>query len=380
VFRFGEYTLDLQRFELRRRDRALAVQPKIFALLGHLVRHRDRVVTRAELFSNVWPGVFVGQSSLNRAVRELRRVLGDDEKQPRFIATIPRRGYRFIGTVEGGAPAVDARGKTQDVLVRVAAAHTSGELFAALEGTGAIVDAAATILCRYADDGPHLSGSREDFVRRYRPEYLDDDLLQRRATQTDYETGPHIAMRLPDEVRREHYRTVAYNEFYGPLKLEDFICLQLTPGKNAVSGCNVLLLAREQPYQDEDLRAVAWLRDIFAAAVARVQRAERDDSARAPSLFDPAGHARFSAWDTSGKLLWHSPHGAALLGSAEHLPDALRAAIAAWSEAAAGALPDAPPPPVVRFTNEQRASIVARLSMSHLASSEPVVLVDFDPE
>jgi DNA-binding winged helix-turn-helix (wHTH) protein len=372
VVRFGEYTLDLERFELRRHDRTLAVQPKIFELLAYLVRHRDRVVTRAELFSHVWPGVVVGQSSLNRAVRELRRLLRDDEKDPRYIATIPRRGYRFIAAgVEGGASVAESRRQqTQDVLVRVAAAQTSRELFAALEGTGAIVDAVGTILCRYTDDGPHLSGSNGDFISRYRPEYLQDDLFQRRALRTNYETGPHIAMRMPDEALRVHYRSVAYNEFYRPMKLNDFICLQLTPGPNGVPGCDVLLLAREHPFEDDDLRAVSWLRDIFAAAVARARRAERD----------PAGHARFSAWDASGKLLWHSPHGAALLGSAAELPDALRAAITAWSEAASGALADAPPPPIVHFTNERKASIVARLSMSHLPSSEPVVLVDFDEE
>jgi DNA-binding winged helix-turn-helix (wHTH) protein len=382
VLRFGEFTLDLERFELRRRDRPLAVQPKIFALLTQLVWHRDRVVTRAELFASVWPGVSVGQSSLNRAVRELRRALGDDERNPRFVATLPRRGYRFIAAVQGGPSGgrgPDARRRAQQVLQRVAAAHTFGELSLALQETGSIVDAAGTLLVRYTADNPILSGSREDFITRYRPEYMQHDHLQKRALQTDYDSGPHIALRMPEDELRDHYRSVAYNEFYRPLKLNDFICLQLTPGKSGVPGCSVLVLAREHPYSDEDLQAVAWLRDIFAASVARVERAERDDAFRLESLFDPAGHARYSAWDTSGRLLWHSPHGAALLGSAERLPQQLQAAIAAWCETARGPLADAAPPPTVVFVSERKA-IVARLSLSRLRQGQPVVLVDFEAE
>src|SRR5262249_42794017 len=159
------FTLDPERFELRRRDRPLSVQPKIFSLLMHLVSHRDRVVTRAELFASVWSGVSVGQSSLNRAVRELRRALGDDEKAPRYVATLPRRGYRFIAAVKGGRAAPDARRRAQSALVRVSAAHSFSELTSALQETGSIVDADATILCRYSEESPigvSLSGSHAE--------------------------------------------------------------------------------------------------------------------------------------------------------------------------------------------------------------------------
>jgi DNA-binding winged helix-turn-helix (wHTH) protein len=153
MLRFGRFTLDVKRCELRRGGQLVSLQPKVFALLAHLVQHRDRVVTRAELFADVWPGVFVGQSSLNRAVRELRRTLGDDEKDPSYVATLPRRGYRFIASVSGGRPSVDPRTlKTRDVLLRVAAAHTFDDLSAALSRTGEIVGAHGTILCRYSPE------------------------------------------------------------------------------------------------------------------------------------------------------------------------------------------------------------------------------------
>jgi len=92
VLRFGDFSLDDRTFELRSAGHKVALQPKVFDLLRHLVRHRDRVVTRDELFAAIWPGVRVGQASLNRLVRELRRALGDDDRDPRFVATVQRRG------------------------------------------------------------------------------------------------------------------------------------------------------------------------------------------------------------------------------------------------------------------------------------------------
>ena len=71
--------------------------PKAFAVLRYLVAHPDRVVTRDELWEAVWPGVIVSEAALNVCVRELRQALGDTPQAPRFIATMPRRGYRFIG-------------------------------------------------------------------------------------------------------------------------------------------------------------------------------------------------------------------------------------------------------------------------------------------
>jgi DNA-binding winged helix-turn-helix (wHTH) protein len=383
VYRFGELTLDLSRFELRRGDRALALQPKILDLLTHLVRHRDRVVTRAELFAEVWPGVRVGQASLNRAVRELRRVLGDDDTAPRFIATIPRRGYRFVAPVEHAqalpTPA-EREHKMQTALVRASAAGSFTELRAAFDAAGEIVHSTGSVLCMYSTEpGVTLTGSQADFIARHRPEYLRDDVPYTRAvTLFDYDTGPHAAMRMPSEALRQHYASTAYNEFYAPLKLNDFLCVQLTPGKTGAPGCVVLLLARNVAFDDEEVRALAWLRDIFAASVDRVRRAEQDGALLGSALFDPTGHARFSAWDVSGQLLWHSARGAALLGAPKELPDPLRAALSAWSDAARGKLWEVAPPPAVAFVNEHNEPVLALIQLSRLPSSQPVLLVDFE--
>lgn len=89
---FDGFVLDLDRAELSDATGAVvALRPKVFALLGHLLDHAGRVAERKAILDTVWPGVTVGDESLSQAVAELRRALGG--RGPRLIRTIPRRGY-----------------------------------------------------------------------------------------------------------------------------------------------------------------------------------------------------------------------------------------------------------------------------------------------
>jgi DNA-binding winged helix-turn-helix (wHTH) protein/tetratricopeptide (TPR) repeat protein len=85
---------------LERGGQAQALQPKILGVLLHLIQHRDRVVTREELFASVWPGVVVSDSALTRAVSVLRSALGENAADSRVIRTVARRGYRLVAEVE----------------------------------------------------------------------------------------------------------------------------------------------------------------------------------------------------------------------------------------------------------------------------------------
>lgn len=111
TFAFRELELDAARFELRRRGAPVAIQPKVLELLLHLVRHRDRVVSKAELLLTVWPGTRVTDSSLLRAVSLARRAIGDRDPNG-ALATVPRRGYRFQAPVREIPAAVE--GATDD--------------------------------------------------------------------------------------------------------------------------------------------------------------------------------------------------------------------------------------------------------------------------
>ena len=77
----------------------LSVRPKTAAVLALLVGQAGELVTKGELLASVWPDGFVGEAVLAVCVNELRQLLGDDRRAPRFIATVPRRGYRLVAQV-----------------------------------------------------------------------------------------------------------------------------------------------------------------------------------------------------------------------------------------------------------------------------------------
>ncbi len=77
----------------------VALTPKAFNTLAYLVAHPGEVVDKRTLFDAVWPGVVVEDNNLNQAVSALRRALGDNPQEPRFIATVPGRGFQFVAPV-----------------------------------------------------------------------------------------------------------------------------------------------------------------------------------------------------------------------------------------------------------------------------------------
>jgi DNA-binding winged helix-turn-helix (wHTH) protein len=102
VVRFSAYEVRLRAGELYRAGRKIRLQVQPFLVLAMLLEHPGEVVAREELQKRLWPAdTFVDfDHSLNTAIKKLRQALSDDKKKPRFIETLPKRGYRFIGTVE----------------------------------------------------------------------------------------------------------------------------------------------------------------------------------------------------------------------------------------------------------------------------------------
>lgn len=93
--RFGECTLDAVRREVRRGEEAIHLSPKGFELLRLLVANRPRAMAKEELFERLWPGVFVSEASLAGLVAEIRRSIGEDAREPRFLRTVYGFGYAF---------------------------------------------------------------------------------------------------------------------------------------------------------------------------------------------------------------------------------------------------------------------------------------------
>src|SRR6202163_1692197 len=101
ILRFATFEVDLRAGELRKQGKRIKVQEQPFHVLTVLLQRPGEVVTREELRNQNWPpDTFVDfDNSLNTAINKLREALGDSADSPRFIETLPRRGYRFIAPV-----------------------------------------------------------------------------------------------------------------------------------------------------------------------------------------------------------------------------------------------------------------------------------------
>jgi DNA-binding winged helix-turn-helix (wHTH) protein len=108
-FRFGDHVLDVARRELRRGDEPITLEPQVFDLLVHLIRNRDRVVTKDDLLASVWGGRIVSESTLTSRINAARKAIGDSGEAQRLIRTSPRKGIRFVGDV------IDAPDRAVDV-------------------------------------------------------------------------------------------------------------------------------------------------------------------------------------------------------------------------------------------------------------------------
>src|SRR5882724_2325571 len=96
---FGPFRLDPEHACLWCAAQAIPLPSKAFAVLHYLVTHPDRLITKDELLDAVWPETAVSDAVVRMAISALRKILGDTAQTPRYIATVQRRGYRFLASV-----------------------------------------------------------------------------------------------------------------------------------------------------------------------------------------------------------------------------------------------------------------------------------------
>ena len=99
MYAFGDYELDLQRYELRYTGKLVKLEPQVFNVLVYLIQHHDRVVSKEELLEQLWPGRVVGEATLSSRIMAVRKAIGDRGRAQRIIQTLHGRGYRFIAPV-----------------------------------------------------------------------------------------------------------------------------------------------------------------------------------------------------------------------------------------------------------------------------------------
>jgi pimeloyl-ACP methyl ester carboxylesterase len=105
IYAFDRFQVDTTAFEVTRDAERLTAQPQVIELLIFLLQHRDRVVSRDEIFDEVWNGRAVSDAALSSRIKSLRQLLGDDGEAQKFIRTIHGRGFRFVGNAGATDPA-----------------------------------------------------------------------------------------------------------------------------------------------------------------------------------------------------------------------------------------------------------------------------------
>jgi DNA-binding winged helix-turn-helix (wHTH) protein len=123
VYEFGNFRLDTKEKILFRDNKPVPLRPKVFATLQVFVEHAGHLLEKDELMQKIWKGQFVEESNLSFNIKVLRRVLDDDAHQPRFIETVPRRGYRFIAEVNRNQAPIFVGAESSD-------SHTASEAVA----------------------------------------------------------------------------------------------------------------------------------------------------------------------------------------------------------------------------------------------------------
>lgn len=100
IYQFDNIDVDLSQFELRVAGVVTPIEPKVFNLIVYLIQHRDRIVSRDELFEQVWQGRTVSDTTLSNHIKSARKILGDNGNAQQVIKTIRTRGYQFIIAVQ----------------------------------------------------------------------------------------------------------------------------------------------------------------------------------------------------------------------------------------------------------------------------------------
>lgn len=108
---FDEYAFDTNLRELHRGAEIVSVAPQVFDLLEYLIRNRERLVSKDDLIDAVWNGRIVSDAALTTRLNAARSAIGDTGEKQRLIKTLPRKGFRFVGTVrEAHRPVIEPAG------------------------------------------------------------------------------------------------------------------------------------------------------------------------------------------------------------------------------------------------------------------------------
>ena len=113
AYRFDDFLLDPVRSGLSLNGKEVPLEPQVLRLLLYLLETRDRIVSKDELIEGVWDRRIISDATLNTCIRSVRRALGDDRDQQRYIRTFPKRGFQFVGRLQHGEESLGKIGESR---------------------------------------------------------------------------------------------------------------------------------------------------------------------------------------------------------------------------------------------------------------------------
>ena len=305
--RFESYELDLRSGELWRQGNRVRLQEQPFQVLRLLLEHRGEVVTREELKQRLWPGntIVDFDDGLNTAVKKIRELLGDSTERPRYIETIPRRGYRFIAPAdEQSGPAPKAASRRRWVLsaaIALAVAIGFSAYWLHSRSLAASVRAIAVLPLQ------NLSGDPSQ-------EYFAAGLTDALTTELARTLGS--AVRVSSRISADQYRNKPLAQVARELDVDAVIEGSVVRAGNRARITAQLIHARADKHlwaasYDRDLHDILNLQREIAAAIARqvqIRVSPRMQARPAASAIDPQAYdlyqrGRYSAFSNNPREL-----------------------------------------------------------------------------
>jgi DNA-binding winged helix-turn-helix (wHTH) protein len=229
VIRFEGFEVDLRAQELYKAGRKIKLQVQPFQVLAMLLERPGEVVTREEMQKRLWPAdTFVDfDHSVNTAIKKLRQALGDDKNKPRFVETLPKRGYRFLVSVKKPSSATAEPQVVAPVAAKDAAAS-------------AWVGRVAKVCCEHGHSFAVVSIDEAAAAERQRLEAANDDvglslLIASQRLVMVPEGMPVRIIEVESQNSRCHAR-ILEGEHYGKTALLPLKLLLESPELNAIRG------------------------------------------------------------------------------------------------------------------------------------------------
>jgi DNA-binding winged helix-turn-helix (wHTH) protein len=231
VIRFEGFEVDLRAQELYKAGHKIKLQVQPFQVLAMLLERPGEVVTRDEMQKRLWPAdTFVDfDHSVNTAIKKLRQALGDDKNKPRFVETLPKRGYRFLASVK--KPATNSAAAEVQVAAPAAAKDTAASSW---------VGCVAKVCCEHGHSFAVVSIDEAAATERQRLEAANDDvglslLIASQKLIMVPEGAPVRIIEVEPQNSRCHAR-ILEGEHYGKTALLPLKLLTESPELNAIRG------------------------------------------------------------------------------------------------------------------------------------------------